>query len=164
MHRIARMAIIGLATVLSVSVPARAVDLTHSFVLGADVGFDMDPDLLAGAVIGEYMVTSNVGLGPYLTFAGDNNRFYFSTSGMAKYKANLNESVKLKPYGMMGIGFMIKNEKEHHVWDRETQFLFPVGAGFEYWSTDKFAWGANIVFNITDNIFLGAMFGIRTRF
>jgi hypothetical protein len=120
--------------------------------------------MFASALVGEYMVTSNVGLGPYIQFATENDRFYYGTSGIAKYKANLNESAKLKPYGMMGIGFLVKEERKHHEWTHRTEFLFPVGCGFEYWSTNKFAWGGNVVFNVSDKFFMGVLFGIRTRF
>ena len=164
MHLVNRIMIAALAMMLLVSVPARAVDLNHSFILGADAGFDINPTMFASALVGEYMVTSNVGMGPYFQFAAKNDRFYFGTSGIAKYKANLNESAKLKPYGMMGIGFLVKEEREHHRWDHETDFLLPIGGGFEYWATNRFAWGGNIVFDISDKFFMGVLFGVRTRF
>lgn len=145
---------------------ARAVDLTHSFVVGADVGFDLDPDLFAWDVLGEYQVTGNVAVGPLLTFGYDSNTFLFGATGIAKYKANLAENGKLKPYGLIGIGFMNQQERipTTNRWLSDTKFLIPIGGGFEYWQTDRFAWGSNILFNITDNIFFSLVFGVRTRF
>ena len=162
---IGTMAIALIMTVF-ISREARAVDLTHSFVVGADVGFYLDPDMVGWDVLGEYQVTGNVAVGPLLSFGADNDRFLFGASGFAKYKANLSESPKLKPYGFIGIGFLRTYEDVAHEDDREitTDFLIPVGGGFEYWQTDRFAWGSNVVFNISDDIFFGLMFGVRTRF
>ncbi len=144
-----------------------AIDLANRFVVGPDIGFTVDPDMLSGSIIGEYHVTSSVAFGPYLNFSGDfDDHFFFGTSGVAKYKANLaeTESPKLKPYGMVGVGFLIKSEKHRNDWKRETEYLFPIGGGFEYWFQDNLAWGANVVFNISDEIFLGLYGGIRTSF
>jgi len=144
-----------------------AIDLAKKFVVGPDLGFTMDPDMLSGSLIAEYQVTSSVALGPMLNFSGDfDDHFYFGTAGIAKYKANLaqTESPKLKPYGMVGVGFLIKNKKRRDDWNRETEFLFPIGGGFEYWFQDNLAWGADVVFNISDEIYLGLYGGIRTCF
>ena len=142
-----------------------AVDLTRSFVVGADVGFDLDPDLVAWDIIGEYHVTGNVAMGPLFIFGADRDMFLFGASGIAKYKANLAESQKLKPYGLVGIGFLnvsVEDNRGHR--SSETQFLIPVGGGFEYWATDRFAWGSYAMFNISDEIFFSLYFGVRTRF
>jgi len=152
------------ALVNVVPAPASAVELNHEFVVGGDIGFNLDPDLFAMALIGEYHVTSNVALGPLVTFGVANDYFLFTTSGIAKYKANLSENEKLKPYGLLGVGFLVRNEKEKDDWDRETTFLFPIGGGFEYWVQEKLAVGANVVFNISEDIYLGAFMGLRTRF
>jgi len=149
---------------LLASVPARAVDLAQSFVVGGDVGFDIDPDLFASALIAEYHVTSNVAFGPYFTTGFDNDNFLFATSGIAKYKANLSETGKLKPYGMVGVGFLVRNEKHSGDWDRDTEFYFPVGGGFEYWFMDNLAWGANMLFNVSDDIYWSMFVGLRTKF
>ena len=146
---------------------ARAVDLTHSFVVGVDLGFDLDPDLIAWDIMAEYHVTGNVAVGPLFTFGADHNTILFGGSGIAKYKANLAENQKLKPYGFLGIGFLTTYQEhpiEHNDWNSDTEFLIPVGGGFEYWQTDRFAWGSNVMFNISNDIFFSLFFGVRTRF
>ena len=143
---------------------ARAVDLANKFVAGADLGFYLDPDLVAMSLMGEYHVTSNVALGPYVTLGTYTDYFYFSGSGVAKYKANLNENAKLKPYGLLGVGFLVLNEEVAGDWHSDTKFLIPVGGGFEYWVSEKLAWGGNVVFNISEDIFFGIFFGVRTKF
>jgi hypothetical protein len=158
--------ILAILVALGVS-PAKAIDLTHSFVVGVDAGFDLDPDLFAWSVVGEYQVTGNVAVGPLFTFGVDNDTFLFGGSGIAKYKANLAENAKLKPYGYLGIGFLRiyeENPWDEDDWDHTTDFLVPVGGGFEYWLTDKFAWGSHVMFNISDDIFFSLFFGVRTRF
>lgn len=160
-------AIIALATgVVFITGQAQAMDLTHSFVVGADAGFDLDPDLFAWDVLAEYQVTGNVAVGPLMTFGLDNDTFLLGGSGIAKYKANLAENGKLKPYGMLGIGFLTvyQDVPDRDKWASDTQFLIPIGGGFEYWSTDRFAWGANVLFNISDDIFFSLFLGVRTRF
>lgn len=166
MRSIFKTTILSLAVVAILTVvPARAVDLNNQFVVGGDIGFDIDPDLFASALIAEYHVTGNVAMGPYITFGADEDNFLFTTSGIAKYKANLSETDKLKPYGMMGVGFMILNEKnKRDKWERNTDFFFPVGAGFEYWFMDNLAWDGNMLFNISDDVFISLFFGIRTKF
>lgn len=159
----------ALVLIVGIGLPSTsaAIDLANKFVVGPDIGFTVDPDMFSGSLIGEYHVTSSVAFGPLLNFSGDSDdHFFFGTSGVAKYKANLSptESPKLKPYGMVGVGFLIKNEKHHGDWDRKTEYLFPIGGGFEYWFQDNLAWGANVVFNISDEIYLGLYGGIRTCF
>ena len=147
---------------------AGAVDLNHSFVAGLDLGFDLDPDLFASGLNIEYHVTKNVALGPLLTLGIDSEHHLFGTSGMAKYKANLTENEKLKPYGQVGVGFLIweeeKKKGKKEDWEKDTLFLFPVGGGFEYWVNSNIAWGSNILFNITEDIFITFFAGIRYRF
>lgn len=160
------MVVLAILLMLGIS-PAKAIDLTHSFVVGVDAGFDLDPDLFAWSVVGEYQVTGNVAVGPLFTFGADNDTFLFGGSGIAKYKANLAENAKLKPYGYLGIGFLRiyeENPWKEDDWEHTTDFLVPVGGGFEYWLTDKFAWGSHVMFNISDDIFFSLFFGVRTRF
>lgn len=167
MRRLLSMiAVLSMGVMLFPTGEAKAIDLTHSFVIGADAGFDVDPELFALDMLAEYQVTGNVAVGPLITFGVDSTRFLFGMSGFAKYKANLVENSKLKPYGFIGIGFMDKQTKNipGDKWTGQTKFLIPVGGGFEYWQTDRFAWGADIVFNVTDNIFFSMLFGVRTRF
>jgi hypothetical protein len=148
---------------------AKAIDLTHSFVVGGDVGFYIDPTIAAWDIIGEYQITGNVAVGPMLSFGAAEDRFLFGASGFAKYKANLAENPKLKPYGLIGMGFLSDNKRHKdifggHHWKDNVRWLIPIGGGFEYWINDRLAFGATALFNVTDNPFFGLLFGLRTRF
>ncbi|GEM_PF-4022533 len=144
--------------------PARAVDLANKFVAGIDLGLYEDPDLAAVALSMDYHVTENVAFGPYLSLGFDVKRLYFSTSGIVKYKANLSENAKLKPYGMVGVGFISRNRTRRNWENYVTKPLFPVGAGFEYWFRENTAWGANLVYNVCDKPFFSLFAGFRIKF
>ena len=169
MKRIIVISFVGLVVLLGIlfkAPEAKAEDLDHSFVAGLDVGFDLDPDLFALGLNVEYHITSNVAMGPLFTGGMDSTHRVFGTSGMAKYKANLVENEKLKPYGQLGVGFLVWEVKtgRNGDWKGDTEFLFPIGGGFEYWINPNLAWGSNILFHLTDDSFITFFAGMRYKF
>ena len=46
LNRVLMVAAVLIAVIASSPGQSRAVDLTHSFVVGGDIGFNLDPDLL----------------------------------------------------------------------------------------------------------------------
>lgn len=155
--------------------PAQAQDLENDFEVGVDLGFHLnDIDMFAIGILGEYHVTSNVAFGPLFQFGAEEDIFIFGMTGMVKYKVNIPESERLKPYGQMGVGFLV-TDVDVEYWDpvarkrrtkseSDTDFLLPVGGGFEYWALEDVAFGSNLLFNISEDVLFSLYFGLRYKF
>jgi len=143
-------------------------EMTGGFVIGADVGFNVDPDSFALAFPIEYHVTENVAIGPLVQLGLDDKFTLFGVTFNAKYKATLLESERLKPYGQVGLGFLLvdvdSKGKSGKGGGSSTEVLLPIGGGFEYWAWDDVALGGNFLVNITDDTYFSLLFGARYLF
>jgi len=136
-------------------------EMTGGFVVGADVGINVDPDSFAMAFPIEYHVTENVAIGPLFQLGLDDKFTMFGATFNAKYKATLLESERLKPYGQAGLGFLLVDADKG---GNSTEVLLPIGGGFEYWGWDDVALGGNFLVNVTDDSYFSLLFGARYLF
>jgi hypothetical protein len=134
------------------------------FGAGGCLGFTVDPDLFAGQLGAEYYVTDEVAIGPFLQGGSGAGGRFWSLAGMVKYSAALRNTELVRPYGEFGIGFSnlyfdALNHGEH-----KTTFIFPIGGGAEFELTDQVTLDANVLFDISEDVFVGLYFGGRYLF
>lgn len=151
--------------------PAPAPSLSSSlssrsghFAAGGSVGYALDPDMFAGQVGGEYYVTDEVAIGPLFQGGTGPDGKFWSLAGMVKYSAALRNTERVRPYGELGIGFSNLIFKDFNDGLQKTSFIFPVGGGAEFELTDQVSLDANVLFDVSEKVFVGLYFGGRFLF
>jgi len=134
------------------------------FGAGGCLGFTVDPDLFAGQAGAEYYVTNEVAFGPLLQGGTGAGGRFWSLAGMVKYSAALRNTERARPYAEAGIGFANLYFDDLNHGRNKTTFIFPIGAGAEFELTDQITGDANILFDISEDVFVGLYFGGRYLF
>jgi hypothetical protein len=134
------------------------------FGAGGCLGFTVDPDLFAGQAGAEYYVTNEVAVGPLLQGGTGGGGRFWSLAGMVKYSAPLRNTELARPYAEAGIGFANLYFDDLNHGDHTTTFIFPIGGGLEFELTDQVTLDANILFDISEDVFVGLYFGGRFLF
>jgi len=134
------------------------------FAAGGSLGYTIGQEMLAGQAGGEYYVTNEVGVGPLFQGGTGSAGGFWSLSGMVKYSAALRNTDRVRPYGEVGIGFANLYLDDINGGKQKTSFIFPVGGGGEFEVTDQVILDANILFDVSEDVFVGLYFGGRFLF
>ncbi|GEM_PF-1472242 len=130
--------------------------------LGGAIGLTFDPDLVGVELGVDYYVTNEVAVGPLIIAAMNGEDNIWGLSGQAKYSARLAENDVVRPYGHVGIGFI--NLDLDHDRKTRTEFLFPIGGGFEFELNDDMTLDVNALFIISKITSAGLFVGIKYLF
>lgn len=146
---------LGLVLVSSGAMGAAAQDTRAGDVsIAASLGFTADPgSFLLGFEV-PFNVTDDVSVGPLLQLGLDDDWTIVAPTANVRYAFDLsgasNPDVRrLRPFVQGGLGFAYLEKERSGRSDRDdTGFLFNMGGGVEYFITDNFALGSNVMFNI----------------
>lgn len=128
--------------------------------VGLAGGLMVDPDMNAGMISLDYYITDEIAVGPYVHVGGGADNSYWGLSGQIKFCPQLAGNSSIRPYGFAGIGF-VELDFEDRDDDPSYTYLFPVGGGIEFEINDSVSLDASGVFEITEDIFVGLLFGVR---
>jgi len=153
------MVLVGL--LLSGSLLAQPfMERTGRWAVGGGLGITEDPSLYGLWADVNYYIIDEVAVGPLLQYEFKDDDSIFGVAGMVKYSAVLSGSKVVRPYGQVGIGFIQYDVKDLFDGDKKTTYLFPVGGGIEFKLNDSLSLDGNLLFNLSDEIFVGLFVGV----
>ncbi len=140
------------------------LERTGRWMIGGGVGLTEDPDLYALRLRVDYYITDEISVGPFFQYGFKDSDYIFGLSGQVKYSALLAKNKVVRPYGEVGIGYIEFHHQDLFDGKRTTKYLFPVGGGFEFKLQDKLALDVGILFDLSDEIFMGLFIGVAGIF
>ena len=147
------------------SAPAGSISSRSGhFAAGGCLGYTIGREMFAGQAGAEYYVTNEVAFGPLFQGGTGSGGSFWSLAGMVKYSAALRNTEKVRPYGEVGIGFANLYFDDVNRGKQKTSFIFPIGGGGEFELTDQVTLDANILFDVSEDVFVGLYFGGRYLF
>ena len=115
-------------------------------------GFTLSPSAFLLTTGVEYEVVPQLGVGPLLQFAVDNNDTIVAPTLNARYRIDLSRSgddvvKRIQPFVQAGLGFAYV-DKDRGGRDRDdTEFMLNGGLGLEYRVNTQFSVGSAVLFN-----------------
>jgi len=161
------MMVTVMVTAFLVSLPGFAQkfsERTGRWTVGGDLGVTEDPTLVGLNVNVHYYITDEVAVGPLLQYDLWDDDHIFGVAGRVRYNAVLAGSKVVRPYGQAGIGFVNFKHEDLFDGDSKTTYLFPVGGGLEFKLNDALALDANVLFNLSQEIYVGLFAGVTYIF
>ena len=137
---------------------------TGSWMLGGGMGINEDPSLIAFRLGLDYYITDEISVGPLAQYGIRDDDYIFGLSGVVKYSAILAQNKVARPYGEVGIGYVEFDCEDLFDGKKKTTYLFPVGGGFEFKMADQLSLDVNILFNLSQEIFLSLIIGVNYIF
>jgi hypothetical protein len=136
--------------------------------LRGGLGFTLDPGTCLLAFEAAYNVLEPLRVGPLLQLGVSDNRVILAPSLNVEYAFDLApleaDLAKLRPFVQGGAGFAYFH-KDHRRGDNDdVGFLLNFGFGFEYYLTEGFALGSNMLFNFLPADALGDHFFFSWQF
>lgn len=140
------------------------------------IGFTLDPDTFLMAFEADFSATKEISLGPLLQLGVTDDRtivapslnvqYVFDLSGLNSNDVMTNDlAKKLKPFAQGGLGvvYIHKDGRRGNNVD-DVGFFLNLGGGIEYYLTEKFAIGNNLLFNILPEDIAGEHFFFSWQF
>jgi len=123
---------------------------TKVFGFKAGLGFTADPGTFLMGFQGDFFITPNFTLGPLIQLGVSDNNFLFApTLNLgAMFDLPMDGFERFKPILHMGLGLAYLDWDGAHGHHSEARFLINFGLGFEYFITDYFALGTDLIFNV----------------
>lgn len=140
------------------------IERTGRFTIGGGLGLTEDPSLYGLLVNVNYYITDEISVGPLLQYDFKDEDHIFGVAGMVKYNAVLGGSNVVRPYGEAGIGFIEFKHEDLFDGDKKNTYLFPVGGGMEFKLNDSLSLDSTLLFNLTEEIFIGLFIGVNYIF
>lgn len=134
------------------------------WTVGGGLGITEDPTLYGIQANVNYYITDEISVSPLLQYAFKDKNHIFGVAGMVKYNAVLSGSKVVRPYGEVGIGFVQFQDEHLFNGDQKTTYLFPVGGGMEFKLNDNLSLDGNLLFNISEEIYVGLFLGVNYLF
>lgn len=156
-----RMGKVAFLFFIFISFIANAESRVGKWNVGGAVGATVDPDLLSFQLGVDYYITEDIAVGPLIQYGVNGNDWIWGTSGQVKYCARLKDTEQVRPYGQAGIGFVEYIHDDFYGGERTTKYLFPVGGGFEFKLAKDLTLDTNILFDISEKLFVGIWVGAR---
>jgi hypothetical protein len=132
--------------------PLSSPTLSPSWLLRGSVGFTLDPDTFLMGLEGDYSLTKELFLGPLVQIGVSDDHVIVAPTANLRYEFALPEKPKelknLKPFLQVGMGFVYMHKDQKHHDRDDVGFLINPGFGVDYYLTDKFALGTNMLFNV----------------
>jgi hypothetical protein len=135
-----------------------------SWQLGGNIGVTDDPTLFGVTALVNYYITDSISVGPLFQYGFRDADYYYGLSGQVRYSAILPGNNIIRPYGQVGIGFIEFDIHDLFHGKSTSTFLFPVGGGAEFKLADKLTLDANVLFNLSREIFIGLYVGVAYIF
>lgn len=132
--------------------------------VGGDIGITDDPTLFGLTALVNYYITDNISVGPLIQAGFNDEDYFFGVSGQVRYSLVLPGTEIVRPYGQVGIGFIEFDVHNLFSGKSTNTFLFPVGGGAEFKLAEKVSLDANILFNLSREIFIGLFVGVNYTF
>ena len=163
MRKLLLALIVGLVAV-SAQAADNFKDRQGRWQVGANVGITDDPTLVGLTALVNYYVTDSIAVGPLFQYGFRDQDSVFGVSGQVRYSVVLPGNNIIRPYGQLGIGFIEFDVHDLFKGKSTTTFLVPVGGGAEFKLADKLTLDANILFNISREVFIGLFVGVTYTF
>ncbi len=167
MQRQKLMAVAVMAAAFLVSAPGFAQkfnERTGRWTVGGDLGVTEGPTLMGLNFNVNYYITDEIAVGPLVQYDFWDDNHIFGVAGMVRYSAILANSKVVRPYGQAGIGFVNFKHEDLFSGDSKTTYLFPVGGGLEFKLNDQLALDTNVLFNLSEEIYVGLFAGVTFVF
>lgn len=140
------------------------MERTGHWTIGGGLGITEDPSLYALWADVNYYITDQVAVGPLLQYAFKEDDSIFGVAGVVKYNATISGSKVVRPYGQVGIGFIQYQVDDLFDGDSKFTYLFPAGGGLEFKLADALSLDTNLLFNLSEEIFVGLFVGVNYIF
>lgn len=119
------------------------------FALNAGLGFMLDPDDFLLGFSMDYYLKHNLTVGALFQIGVDDRPFVLAPSINFKGVLDIDTPAlrALKPFIQGGLGLAYLHRERRHRDDDDVGFMVNFGFGFDYYITDEFSLGSNLLFN-----------------
>jgi hypothetical protein len=130
------------------------------------IGFTLDPTAFLLGLEGDYSLTNDLAAGLLMQVAFSDHKFIFAPTlhGQWMFDLPIANLERLKPFFQGGVGLAYIQRDRPGPNEDDFGFLLNVGAGAEYYLSDRFSIGNNILFNVMPDKVLDEHFFFSWQF